>query len=51
MLRAAALGIAVLAGEGLAVEALLAADVLALGPSDALDLLLNPRRLAATLRR
>jgi soluble P-type ATPase len=51
MLKAAALGIAVLGGEGLAVETLLAADALAYGPLDALDLLLNPRRLVATLRR
>jgi P-type E1-E2 ATPase len=48
MLKAAAIGIAVLGGEGCAVEALLAADVVA---RDALDLLDNPRRLVATLRK
>ena len=50
MLRVAAIGVAVLAGEGAAIEALHAADVLALGPVDAIDLVLNPKRLVATLR-
>jgi len=49
MLRAAALGIAVLGPEGLAVEAWQAADVAATR-HDALDLLVHPRRLVATLR-
>jgi soluble P-type ATPase len=50
MLRTAALGIAVLSDEGIAVGALQAADIVALGPVDAIDLLLNPKRLIATLR-
>ena len=50
MLRVAAIGVAVLAGEGAAIEALQAADVLAFGPVDAIDLVLNPKRLVATLR-
>jgi soluble P-type ATPase len=50
MLRSAALGIAVLSGEGIAVGALQAADIVASGPVDAIDLLLNPKRLVATLR-
>jgi soluble P-type ATPase len=50
MLRLAAIGVAVLAGEGVAMDALQVADVLALGPIDAIDLLLNPKRLVATLR-
>ena len=50
MLRLAAIGVAVLAGEGVAMGALQAADVLALGPIDAIDLVLNPKRLVATLR-
>ena len=50
MLQAAALGMAVLGAEGLAGEALQAADVVA-SIHDALDLLLHPQRLAATLRR
>jgi soluble P-type ATPase len=51
MLRLAAIGVAVLASEGLAISALQAADVLALGPIDAIELVLNPKRLVATLRR
>lgn len=50
MLREAALGIAVLGPEGLAAEALLAADVLVRDVRDALDLLLQPERLVATWR-
>lgn len=51
MLSAAAVGIAVLGAEGLNVEALNNADILAASTLDALDLLLNPQRLVATLRR
>ena len=51
MLHAAAIGIAVLGQEGLNVEALQAADVVAGSPVDALDLLLKPKRLIASLRR
>jgi soluble P-type ATPase len=50
MLRLAAIGVAILAGEGLAIAAVQAADVLAFGPIDAIDLVLNPKRLVATLR-
>ena len=50
MLRLATIGVAVLAGEGVSIGALQAADVLALGPVDAIDLVLNPKRLVATLR-
>jgi soluble P-type ATPase len=50
MLQAAALGIAVLQTEGAAVEAVLAADLVVGSVSDALDLLVHPLRLAATLR-
>ena len=51
MLREVALGICVLGPEGTAVEALMAADVVAPGVLDALELLRQPLRLAATLRR
>jgi P-type E1-E2 ATPase len=51
MLRDAGLAIAVLGEEGLAVETLTAADVVAPHINSALDLLLNPLRLVATLRR
>ncbi len=50
MLRLAAIGVAVLAGEGVAIGALQAADVLALGPIEAMELVLKPKRLVATLR-
>ncbi len=51
MFNAAALRIAVLGPEGLAAELLRSADVLVSDPCAGLDLLLHPRRLAATLRR
>lgn len=50
MLKEAALGIAVVQTEGAAVQALMAADVVASGILDALDLLSQPLRLTATLR-
>jgi soluble P-type ATPase len=50
MLRRSALGIAVLQQEGAASAAMLAADLVAHAIADALDLLLNPLRLTATLR-
>lgn len=50
MLRLAAIGIAVFATEGVSIQALQAADALARGPIDAIDLVLNPKRLIATLR-
>jgi P-type E1-E2 ATPase len=50
MLKEAALGIAVLEGEGAAVETVTAADVVAPNILAALDLLLRPLRLVATLR-
>jgi P-type E1-E2 ATPase len=51
MLREAELAIAVLGEEGLAVETLNAADAVVPSVTVALDLLLNPLRLVATLRR
>lgn len=51
LLSAAALGIAILGREGLAIEALQAADLVVDRIEDALDLLLYPQRLVATLRR
>ncbi|MEW5910975.1 MAG: ATPase P [Thermodesulfobacteriota bacterium] len=51
MLGAAALGIAVLGSEGACAQALMAADVVVPGPREALELLLHPDRLRATLRR
>ena len=51
MLVEAAVGIAVLEEEGLACEVIVAADVLVRDAAAALDLLINPIRLVATLRR
>ncbi len=51
MFNAAALRIAVLGQEGLAATLLKSADILVRDVNDALDLLLNPLRLVATLRR
>ena len=51
MLRKATLGIAVLGPEGLSTDALLAADAVAPSIHHALNLLLDPSRLVATLRR
>ncbi len=51
MLKEAALGIAVLSAEGLAVEALLNADLLARDIFEALNLIEYPQRLVASLRR
>jgi soluble P-type ATPase len=50
MVKEAALGIAVLGVEGSAIETLLACDVVCKSAQDALELLLNPKRLVATLR-
>jgi len=50
MLRAAALGLAVVLAEGAATPTILAADIVCNKIADALDLLANPLRLTATLR-
>jgi P-type E1-E2 ATPase len=51
MLQAAVLGICVFSVEGTAVETLLAADLVVSNVFDALNLLENPLRLIATLRK
>jgi P-type E1-E2 ATPase len=51
MLKAAEIGIVVIGREGAAREAIQAADVVVFDVLDAIDLLLNPKRLIATLRR
>jgi len=50
MLKVASVGIALVQGEGGAAEAVASADILAGNILDALGLLLEPRRLIATLR-
>jgi soluble P-type ATPase len=51
MLRTVILGICILSPEGLAVEALQAADITVDGIHSALALLEHPMRLVASLRR
>ncbi len=51
MLKEAAIGICILSGEGTATEALLSADLIAPDVLTALDLLLHPIRMVASLRR
>lgn len=50
MLKAGRIGIAVCLKEGCAIDAITSADILVTSTIDALDLLLNPKRLKATLR-
>ena len=50
MLKAARVGIAVSEGEGCSVDAIMSADIQVNRAMDALDLLLNTKRLKATLR-
>ncbi|MGI8423697.1 MAG: HAD family hydrolase [Chloroflexota bacterium] len=51
MLKEAAVGICVLESEGTAVSTIHSADILSRSINEALDLLLHPRRLVATLRK
>ena len=51
MLKESALGICVLGREGASTEAQMNADLLVTDIRDSLDLLLNPNRLVATLRK
>jgi soluble P-type ATPase len=50
MLRLATIGIVILTAEGISTRTLQSADILVKNPLDALDLLLKPQRLVATLR-
>lgn len=50
MLEAAALGICVVQGEGASVASVMVADVVCVSAVDALDMLIHPMRLVATLR-
>jgi len=51
MLDSAALGIAVMGEEGCATQTLLASDIVCKSIEDALELLLKPKRMIATLRK
>jgi P-type E1-E2 ATPase len=50
MLKESAIGVCVIGAEGASIAALLSADIVVSDVRDALDLLLKPRRLVATLR-
>ncbi len=50
LLKEAALGICVIQGEGAAVKSMQAADMVCGDINDALDMLLRPHRITATLR-
>jgi soluble P-type ATPase len=50
MLKAAKIGIAVCLKEGCSIDAITSANIVVTSTTDALDLLLNPKRLKATLR-
>ncbi|MDR4504720.1 MAG: hypothetical protein MRK01_08015 [Candidatus Scalindua sp.] len=51
MLKEAALGICLIQAEGACVTTLLCADIVSTSAREALELLLNPKRLIATLRK
>ena len=51
MLRESAIGICTVGGEGASAEAMIASDLVIPTINDALDLLLKPHRLKATLRK
>ena len=51
MLKSAALGIAVIQNEGASIKTLLNADIVCISILDALELLTNPKRIVATLRK
>jgi soluble P-type ATPase len=51
MLKTSALGIAIIGGEGLSTKVLENADIIVRNISEGIDLLINPIRIKATLRR
>ena len=51
MLKESALGICVSGREGASIEAIMSSDLIVPDINDALDLLLNPKRLVASLRK
>jgi P-type E1-E2 ATPase len=51
MLKESAIGICIVGGEGASAEAMMVSDLVISTINDALDLLLKPHRLRATLRR
>jgi len=51
MLKESAIGICIVGGEGASADAMMASNLVVVTINDALDLLLKPNRLGATLRR
>ena len=51
MIKSAHLGIVVIGNEGAAIETLINSDIVCTNIFDALDLLLNSKRIVATLRK
>ena len=51
MLKTSALGIAIVGDEGCSTKTMMSSDIVCNSIVDALELLLNPKRLVATLRR
>jgi len=50
MLKKAALGIAIIGSEGASIKAITSADIIVTNPIDAIDLILDEKKLIATLR-
>lgn len=50
MLKKAALGIAIIGSEGASIKAITSADIIVTNPIDAIDLILEEKKLIATLR-
>jgi len=50
MLKKAALGIAIIGSEGVSIKAITSADIIVTNPIDAIDLILDEKKLIATLR-
>lgn len=50
MLKKAALGIAIIGSEGASIKAINSADIIVTNPIDAIDLILDEKKLIATLR-
>ena len=50
MLKKAALGIAIIGSEGVSIKAINSADIIVTNPIDAIDLILDEKKLIATLR-
>ena len=50
MVESAAIGMCVVQNEGASVSSVMVADIVCISVTDALDMLIQPKRLVATLR-